>query len=42
VHPVALGGGKPLFSSLEDRINLELLEARTFDGAVVHLRYQRR
>jgi dihydrofolate reductase len=38
VHPVILGRGKPMFPSLHDRLNLRLIEARTF-GSVVLLRY---
>jgi dihydrofolate reductase len=41
VSPVVLGGGTPFFPSLEDRINLELVESRTFGSRVVYLRYRR-
>ena len=41
VSPVVLGGGTPYFVSLDERINLELLETRTFGSRVVYLRYQR-
>ena len=41
VHPVVLGGGTPLFGELDNRINLRLVEARTFAPGVVLLRYQR-
>ncbi|MEP6527359.1 MAG: dihydrofolate reductase family protein [Nocardioidaceae bacterium] len=41
VHPVALGGGTPLFPATDERVKLTLVEARTFDAAVVHLRYQK-
>ncbi|MGC4788270.1 dihydrofolate reductase family protein [Micromonospora sp. DT178] len=40
VHPVVLGGGKPVFS-VPGRINLHLVESRTFDGRSVLLRYRR-
>ena len=40
VYPVALGGGKPFFSG-PTRVNLELLETRTFGNRVVYLRYRR-
>jgi dihydrofolate reductase len=40
VHPVAIGGGKPLFPA-GARINLRLAETRTFGNGVVLLRYQR-
>jgi dihydrofolate reductase len=40
VHPVVLGGGKPLFGRSNDRLSLGLFDARTFDPGVVLLRYQ--
>jgi dihydrofolate reductase len=41
VHPVLIGRGKPLFQASDTRINLQLLETRTFGNGVVLLRYQR-
>jgi dihydrofolate reductase len=41
VSPVTLGGGTPYFPALEERIQLELLETRTFGSRVVYLRYRR-
>jgi dihydrofolate reductase len=41
VSPVILGGGTPYFPALDDRINLELIETRTFGSRVVYLRYRR-
>ena len=41
VNPVVLGGGTPYFPPLEERIDLELVETRTFASRVVYLRYQR-
>ena len=41
VSPVVVGGGTPYFPALEDRIDLELLETRTFGSRVVCLRYRR-
>ncbi len=41
VSPVVLGGGTPYFPKLSERIDLELLETRTFGSRVVYLRYQR-
>jgi dihydrofolate reductase len=41
VSPVVLGGGTPFFPTLEERINLELVETRTFGSRVVYLRYRR-
>ena len=40
VYPVALGGGKPFFAD-HTRVDLELLETRTFSNRVVYLRYRR-
>jgi dihydrofolate reductase len=41
VSPVILGAGTPYFPALDKRINLELVETRTFGSRVVHLRYRR-
>jgi len=41
VSPVVLGGGTPFFPALEKRIDLELVETRTFSSRVVYVRYQR-
>jgi dihydrofolate reductase len=42
VSPVILGGGTPFFPSLEKRIDLELVETRTFGSRVVYVRYAQR
>ena len=42
VNPVVLGGGTPYFPALDERINLELIETRTFASRVVYVRYRRR
>ena len=42
VSPVVLGAGTPYFQPLEQRIDLELVETRTFGSRVVYLRYARR
>ena len=39
VYPVILGGGKPMFPQLRDKIDLKLVETRTFGSTVVLLRY---
>jgi len=39
VHPVAVGGGIPFFPR-DHRVNMELVETRTFGSRVVHLRYR--
>jgi dihydrofolate reductase len=41
VHPVVIGRGKALFPSSGAKINLRLVETRTFGNGVVLLRYQR-
>ncbi len=39
VHPVVLGGGKPLFLPRADRVNLKLADTRSFDNRTVLLHY---
>ncbi|MFE0186534.1 dihydrofolate reductase family protein [Streptomyces sp. NPDC058989] len=41
VHPVVLGGGKPVFTAPQQRFDLALTETRTFDSQVVLLRHER-
>jgi dihydrofolate reductase len=41
VYPVVLGGGTPFLPPLEERIELELVDTRTFPSRVVLLRYAR-
>ena len=40
VYPVLVGGGIPFFPQRERRVDLELVETRTFSSRVVHLRYR--
>jgi dihydrofolate reductase len=40
VHPVLLGGGKPLFINITKRINLKLTESKTYDTGLVSLKYE--
>jgi dihydrofolate reductase len=40
VYPVLVGGGKPFFPQDERRVDLELVETRTFSSSVVYLRYR--
>jgi dihydrofolate reductase len=40
VSPVVLGGGTPFFPALEQRVDLELVETRTFGSRVVYARYR--
>lgn len=41
VHPVILGEGKPLFIDMKQRINLKLVQTKTFSSGVVQLIYHR-
>jgi dihydrofolate reductase len=41
VSPVVVGGGTPYFPAMDERIDLQLVETRTFGSRVVYLRYQR-
>ncbi|MEU0249871.1 dihydrofolate reductase family protein [Streptomyces sp. NPDC006235] len=40
VYPVLVGGGIPFFSRSERRVDLELVETRTFNSGVVYLRHR--
>ena len=40
VHPVLVGGGIPFFPRRGRRVDLELVETRTFNSGVVYLRYR--
>jgi dihydrofolate reductase len=40
VYPVLVGGGIPFFPRDERRVDLELVETRTFSAGVVYLRYR--
>jgi dihydrofolate reductase len=40
VYPVLVGGGTPFFPQRERRVDLELVETRTFRSGVVYLRYR--
>lgn len=40
VHPVVLGDGKPLFDNIKDRINLKLINTKSFSSGVVQLFYE--
>lgn len=39
IHPVVLGEGKPLFMDIKQRLNLKLVQSRTFSFGVVQLIY---
>jgi dihydrofolate reductase len=38
--PAVVGGGKPFFPPLDQRLQLELVDTRRFDSGVVYLRYR--
>jgi dihydrofolate reductase len=40
VNPVVLGSGIPLFKDIKDRIDLKLLNAKTFGSGVIGLHYE--
>ncbi len=40
VDPVQVGGGIPYFPKAERRVDLELVETRTFSSSVTYLRYR--
>src|SRR5262249_36457752 len=40
VYPVLVGGGIPFFPRRERRVDLELVETRTFDSGVVYVRHR--
>ena len=39
VHPVVLGEGRPMFIDIKQRLNLKLINTRTFSSGVVQLIY---
>jgi dihydrofolate reductase len=40
VYPLVVGGGTPYFPHREQRVDLELVETRTFSSGVAYLRYR--
>ena len=40
IHPVILGGGKPIFIDLKKRTNLKLRYTKTYDTGLVSLTYE--
>jgi dihydrofolate reductase len=39
VHPVILGGGKPLFNNIQERVDLKLFDTKTYSTGLVFLKY---
>jgi dihydrofolate reductase len=40
IHPILLGAGKPLFSNIRERINLKLLDTKTYNTGLVSAVYE--
>ena len=40
VHPIILGGGKPLFNDIRNRVKLKLTDTRTYSSGLVSLTYK--
>jgi dihydrofolate reductase len=40
VHQIILGAGKPLFSNINGRIHLKLIDSKTYSTGLVRLKYQ--
>lgn len=39
VHPLILGSGKPLFTGIQNKIALELMDTKTYSSGLVNLSY---
>jgi dihydrofolate reductase len=39
VHPILLGGGKPLFSNLKNRVPLTLRDTKSYSSGLISLTY---
>lgn len=39
IHPVTVGGGKPMFP-IDEKLDLQFVESQTFPGGVVMLKYE--
>jgi dihydrofolate reductase len=40
IHPILLGSGKPLFSNINERIKLKLLDTKSYNTGLVSVVYQ--
>ncbi len=40
VHPIILGSGKPLFESINERIELDLIQSKAYSTGLVQLHYR--
>ncbi len=41
LHPLVIGNGKPLLTSMPIKVPLRLVESKTYDNGVVNLRYEK-
>lgn len=39
VHPILLGGGKPLFQNIQKRIKLHLMDSKTYSTGLISITY---
>ena len=39
IHPIVLGGGKPLFTDLKKRVELKLLDTKVYDTGLLFVKY---
>ncbi|MET3978115.1 dihydrofolate reductase [Mucilaginibacter sp. UYP25] len=40
IHPVILGGGKPLFKDIESRVGLSFVNQKAYDTGLLQVRYE--
>ncbi|MGI9544344.1 MAG: dihydrofolate reductase family protein [Cyclobacteriaceae bacterium] len=40
IHPVVLGGGKPLFIDIQNRVELKLINSKTYSSGLVAVAYE--
>jgi dihydrofolate reductase len=40
IHPILLGGGKPLFKHADKRMKLKLIDMKTYSTGLVQLSYK--
>lgn len=40
VHPIILGGGKPLFKDINNRVKLKLIDTKSYSSGLVSLTYE--
>ncbi len=39
IHPIILGAGKPLFTNIQDRVYLKLIDSKTYSSGLISLTY---